>query len=185
MNKFHIMVIPRKWFIAGILAGISLSVLGINPAWGVIRIDPRADLQATPEEVGAIEYTFIKSDSAIAEGDLIALMENYSERCRYKELTKADMRAIWQDFFEHFSRVDPLHAFTRIVVIQGNPLTAEITSTGVLWATSNQTYERVNLVSWVGDIHHMIFEDGMWKFLGQGRNAADRTEFGQVPPPLY
>jgi len=175
-----------RLFVAGMLAGISFSVLGVTtPVWSAFRIDPGADIQADPETVQAIENTFIRADSAIEEGDLDALMQLYSENYRYKDLTKADMRKIWQDFFEQYDRVDTLHAFSRIEVKPGNPLTALITCTGALWATSDQTNQRVDLASWVGDIHHLIFEDGVWKILGQRRNAPNRSEFGQAPPPLF
>jgi len=175
-----------RLFIAGILSVIFFSVLVVvAPAGSALRIDPGADIQADPETVSAIEATFIRADSALEAGDLDALMNLYSENYRYKALTKADMRKIWQRFFEQFHRVDALHSFSRSVVKPGKPSTAQITCTGALWATSNQTDQRVNLASWVGDIHFLILEDGVWRILGQGRNAPNRTEFGQAPPPLF
>ena len=67
----------------------------------------------------------------------------------------------------------------------GNPPTADITCTGALWATVDGTDQRVNLSIWAGDIHHLMYEHGAWRIVGQGRNAPNRPEFGQAPPPLF
>lgn len=179
-------MVKRGILVAGLLTATFISVLGVGaPAWSAFRIEPGADIQADPETVQAIENTFKRAESAIAEENLDALMQMYSESYRYKDLTKADIRKIWQDFFERFDRVDTLHAFSRIVVKPGNPPPAQITCTGAIWGTSDQTNKRMDLASWMGDIHDLIFEDGVWKILGQGRNAPNRTEFGQAPPPLF
>jgi len=184
-ERSEMMKRPRL-FTAVILAAISFIALAVVvPAWSAFRIDSGADIHASPETVEAIENTFVLADSAIKDEDLDALMQVYSENYRYQDLTKADMRKIWQDFFEQYDRVDTLYAFSRIMVTSGTPSTAEITSTGAIWATSVQTNQRVDLASWVGDIHHLILEDGMWKILGPGKNAPNRSEFGQAPPPLF
>jgi hypothetical protein len=112
-------------------------------------------------------------------------MTVYSEHYRYQDLTKADMRTIWKGFFEHYDRIATLHSFSRILVTPGTPPTADLTCTGALWATGDQTDQRVNLSSWAGDIHHLMYEEGAWKILGQGRNAPNRPEFSQAPPPLF
>lgn len=88
------------------------------------------------------------------------------------------MRTIWKDFFARYDRIDALHAFSRIVVTPGKQSTAQITCTGALWATSDRTGQRVNLSIWAGDIHYLVYEDGAWRILGQGRNALNRPEFG-------
>ncbi len=30
-----------------------------------------------------------------------------------------------------------------------------------------------------------MYEQGAWRIVGQGRNALNRPEFGQAPPPLF
>ena len=175
-----------RMLIAGTLVGILFIVLGVDaPASGALRIDTGADIQADTETVRHIEDAFNRAEKAIGEKNLDALMTVYSEHYSYQDLTKADMRKIWKGFFEQYARVATLHSFSRIVVKPGKSPTALITCTGALWATSDQNDQRVNLSSWAGDIHHLIYENGTWKILGQGRNAPNRSDFGQAPPPLF
>jgi hypothetical protein len=151
---------------------------------GALRIDTGADLQTDAETVRHIEDVFNRAEEAIGERNLDALMEVYSEQYRYQDLTKADMRKIWKGFLERYDRISTLHSFSRVVVKPGKYPTAQITCTGALWATSTQNDHRVNLSSWAGDIHHLIYENRAWRIVGQGRNAPNRSEFGQAPPPL-
>ena len=170
--------------IAMALVGISFSILGAGvPASGALRIDTGADIQADAETVDHIEEVFNRAEDAIGEKDLDALMTVYAETYRYQDLTKEDMRKI--GFFEQYDRISTLHAFSRIMVTPGNHPTADITCTGALWATSDQSDQRVNLSAWAGDIHHLSNEHGTWRIVGQGRNAPNRSEFGQAPPPLF
>lgn len=176
----------RRARIAGLLLGISLSILGASaPASGALRIDSGADLQADAETVRHIEEVFNRAEDAIGAKDLDTLMEVYSEHYRYQDLTKANMRTIWKGFFKRYDRIDALHAFSRIVVKPGNQSTAQITCTGALWATSDLTGQRVNLSIWAGDVHHLSDEEGVWRIVGQGRHAPNRPEFGEAPPPLF
>ena len=184
--KKELTLMRERVLIAGMLLGFSLSILGASaPASGALRIDAGADLHADAETVRHIEEVFNRAEDAIREKDLDTLMTVYSEHYRYQDLTKADMRTIWQGFFEHSDRIATLHSFSRILVTPGTPPTADLTCTGALWATGDQTDQRVNLSSWAGDIHHLSYEEGAWKILGQGRNAPTRPEFRQAPPPLF
>lgn len=168
------------------LTGVSFNSLGAGaPAFGALRVDTGAALQADAETVRQIEGVFNLAEKAIGEKDLDALMTVYAEDYRYQDLTKADMRTIWKGFFTHYDRVATLHSFSRIVVTPGKSPTAQITCTGALWATSDGNDQRVNLSSWAGDVHHLIYEHGAWRIVGQGRNAPNRPEFGQAPPPLF
>src|SRR5512146_1717104 len=175
-----------RMLIALTLMGVSFNILGAGaPASAALRIDAGTELHADAETIHQIEEAFNRAEDAIGKGDLDALMEVYSEQYRYQDLTKADMRKIWKGFFEQFARVATLHSFFRIVVKPGKHPTAQITCTGALWATSDQNDQRVNLSSWAGDIHHLIYENSAWRIVGQGRNASNRSELGQAPPPLF
>ena len=141
----------RRELIAGMLLGISLSILGASvTASGAVSIDRGADLQVDAETVRYIEEVFNRAEDAIREKDLDALMTVYSEHYRYQDLTKADMRKICKGFFEPYDRISTLHSFSRILVTPGTPPTADLTCTGALWATVDQTDQRMNLSSWVG-----------------------------------
>ena len=121
----------------------------------------------------------------LGEKDLDALMTVYSQHDRDQDLTKEDTRKIWKGVFVQYDWISTIHTFSRIIVTPGNPPTADITCTGALWAAPDGTDQQVNLSIWAGDIHHLIVEHGAWKVLGHGRNAPNRPEFGQAPPPLF
>lgn len=150
-----------------------------------IRIGHNAEIQADLATVDAIEETFNQAEEAIYRGDLDALMKLYSKDYHYKDFTKKDIRAIWKDFFQHYHNIATSHSFSKIVVRKGKPLTAEVLCTGSLWATSNETNRRVNLASWLGDIHFLVYEDHAWRIRGQDRKAPDLKSFGGAPPPLF
>ncbi len=186
VSETELTLMRRRALIAGTLLGLSLSLLSAGaPASGELRIEPGADIQADAETVRHIEGAFNRAEDAMVEKDLDALMEVYSEHYRYQDLTKADIRNIWKSFFEHYDRIHSLHAFSRIMVTPGTPPTADITCTGALYATVDRTGQRVNLSIWAGDIHHLSYEEGVWRIVGQGRHAPNRPEFRQAPPPLF
>ncbi len=176
----------RRELIAGILLGISLSILGASvTASGAVRLDRGADLQADAETVRHIEEVFNRAEEAIREKGLDALTTVYSEHYRYQDLTKADMRKIWQGFFEHYDRISALHSFSRILMGPG-------TSHGrphlywALWATMDQTDQRVNLSIGAEDIHHMMYEEGAWKISRAGTQCSEpaRIHTGPTAPFL-
>lgn len=185
-QKKDSMLMKGHLLIAVTLVGIFVSILGAGtPASSELRIDTGADIHADAETVDHIVEVFTRAEDAIVTKDLDALMTIYSEDYRYQALTKADLRKIWKSFFEQYDRIHTLHAFSRILVTPGHPPTADITCTGALWATVDGTDHRVNLSLWAGDIHHLSDEHGVWKVRGQGRNAPNRPEFGEAPPPLF
>ena len=79
----------------------------------------------------------------------------YSEHYRYQDLTKSDMRKIWKRFLEQYDRVFTLHSFSRISVKPEKDPRSQITCTGAL-----------------------LYEHGVGRIVGQGRNAPNRPEFG-------
>ena len=168
------------------LIGLLIGYLGSgSTTWAKLRIGTGADIQADAKTVQEIEAAFIRAEAAINEGDVDSLMELYSQDYHYGKLNKHDMKAIWEGFFRKYHRVQTSHSFSRIVAQQGNPLTAEITCTGSIWATSHKPDERVNLASWLGDIHFLVYEKGAWRIRGQDRKSANLSNFGGAPPPLF
>ena len=184
--KKELTLMRRRALIAGLLLGISLSILGASaPASGALRIDSGADLQADAETVRHIEELFNRAEDAIREKDLDVLMTVYSEHYRYQELKKANLTTIWTGFFNRDDQLESRHACSHSGVEPGNQPENEITCTGALWATSDLTGQRVNLSIWAGDVHHLIDEKGVGTIVGQGRQAPNRPEFGEAPPPLF
>jgi len=171
---------------AVMLIGLLIGYQGSgSTAWAKLRIGTGADIQADDKTVREIEASFIRAEAATNEGDVDSLMELYSQDYRYGKLTKHDMKTIWEGFFRKYHRVKTSHSFSRIVVQQGHPLTAEITCTGSIWGTSHKPEERVNLASWLGNIHSLVYENGAWRIRGQDRKSANLSSFEGAPPPLF
>ena len=81
------------------------------------------------------------------------------------------------------------HILTRFVVEENRtPPTAQVTCSGSLWAISNQTGERVNIDSWFGEVHYMIYEDGAWRIRGQAWEpplVEKESRFARPPHPFF
>ena len=176
----------RNTFTILLLMGCVLGWMGLDgESWARIRIGKEAEIRADAKTVQAIEDTFNLAEEALHQRDLNSLMELYSKDYHYQDLTKKDIRGIWKDFFRKYHNIATSHSFSRIVVKGGTPPTAEILCTGSIWATSNQTDQRVNLASWLGDIHFLVYENGAWRIRGQDRKSPDLKPFGGAPPPLF
>ncbi|RMH08819.1 MAG: hypothetical protein D6704_02360 [Nitrospirae bacterium] len=176
-----------KWIISlGLFVSLIIGLSGLwSSGWAKLRISAGAVVQATELTVRQIEEAFNRAEEAIKEEDLDALMHIYSKNYRYQNYTKADMRKIWEEFFKKYDRISTLHSFSRILVKSGKRRTAEVVCTGSLWATASDTHQRVNLASWLGNTHYLIYEDGEWRILGQGTKVSEPSTFRKVPPPLF
>ena len=83
------------------------------------------------------------------------------------------------------SRISTLHSFSKIVVSPGTTPSAKVVCTGSIWATSIETAERVNLDSWLGEVHVLVYEDGMWRIRGPAKKAQEAMGFRAGPHPLF
>jgi hypothetical protein len=50
---------------------------------------------------------------------------------------------------------------------------------------SRQTGDRVNVDSWYGEVHHLIYEDGIWRIRGHAGEAPKGIQFGVAPHPFF
>ena len=156
-----------------------------SPALAKVRFAKGADIQVDAKTIREIQTVFTQAEDAIRTGNLEALMEYYSKDYRSGGLTKDDRRQAWKDFFAGYHRIATSHSFSRIVVKPGKPLTAEVTCTGAIWATANETTRRINLDSWLGDLHYLINEEGQWRIHGRDTIAAKTAPAGESSPPLF
>jgi hypothetical protein len=155
------------------------------PALAKLRLARGADIQVDAKTMREIQTVFNQAEESIRTGNLEALMELYSKDYRFGGLTKDDRRQSWKDFFTLYHRISTSHSFSRISVKPGKDLTAEVMCTGSIWATSNGTTERINLASWLGDLHYLIHEEGEWRIHGKGKIVAKTAQYGGGPPPLF
>ena len=111
-----------------------------------------------------------------------ALMAIYSKDFSYNGLKKDDLKMIWTELFAQYRRMESHHLFSKIVVVHGKVPIAEVTCTGGLWATADVTSERVRIDSWFEEVHHMIYEDGVWRIHGHEGEDPKNTQLGVAHP---
>ena len=170
----------------GILFGIVMWLQSpCLPAYAKLRIGLGPDIQADSKTVREIQQAFNQAEEAISAEDLDALMALYSKRYQHGSLTNEDIRKAWGSLFSKYRRISTAHSFSKIVVSPGTTPSAEVACTGTIWASSIETAERVNLDSWLGEVHVLIYEDGMWRILGPGKKAQAGLGFHGGPHPLF
>ncbi len=177
----------RKTLLAvGILFGIAIWLQGpCLPASAKLRIVMGADIQTDAKTLRAIEQAFNQAEKAIGAADLDGLMALYSERYRHGTFRREDLRKAWGSLFSQYRGISTLHSFSKIVVAPGTAPSAKVVCTGSIWATSKSTGERVNLDSWLGEVHVLVYEGGMWRIRGPAKKAQDAMGFRAGPHPLF
>ena len=158
----------------GILLGLVIVSQGcqtspppVFPDTSGTHISQGADIQGDEKDVQAILAIFQKAEEAVHRKDVDALMALYSENYSHGGYTKDSVRAVWSDLFANHRDFSGTHIFSTVKVEarKTQPI-AHVTCTGSLWAISNETGQRVNIDSWYGEVHHLIFQHGVWHLAG-------------------
>jgi hypothetical protein len=153
---------------------------------GQTMIAESASIQADQRTVDELMLTFHKADEALRRQDLEALMTIYSKNYNYHGIDKPELRNIWQDLFRQYREFSNTHIFSAITAkTEKQPATAEITCTGSIWAVSRLTGRRVNIDSWFGDVHHLVYEDGAWRIIGHAWETPPDTRYILNPHPFF
>jgi hypothetical protein len=176
-----------------LLIGSLISVAGCRfgpmppmPDIGKMQLARGALIQADERALTQILDTFHQADEALQKQDLEGLIKIYSPTYKYHGYDKDRLRLLWEDLFRLYDRFSATHVFSKIVVNDKvNPPTAEITCTGSLWAISKLTGRRVNIDSWFGDVHYLIYEDGAWRMRGHAWELPDPGRFVLSPHPFF
>jgi hypothetical protein len=131
--------------------------------------------------------SFGRAEAAIQKEELKALMTFYSPGYNYHGLKESDVRRVWDEVFTHYRAVASTHLFSDIKIQQvGSQLRAEVTCTGGLYGTEEQTGKRITLDSWFREVHYLVKEDGGWRFLGNAGEAPGSAPFSSTPHhPLF
>ncbi len=170
----------------GVLLGIALGLHGLSlPALAKHRIAAGADIQADQTTVREIRKTFHRAEEALEAEDLDALMAVYSDSYNNLGLTKDDMEKVWSAMFARYRRFSSNHSMSRMDVTSGKTPTAEVTCSGSLYATSEETGKRASIDSWLWETHVLVREDGEWRIRGPGKNAIMALSFGAAVHPLF
>ena len=170
----------------GVLLGIALGLHGLClPALAKHRIAAGADIRADKTTVREIHNMFHRAEVALEAEDLDALMAVYSDSYDNLGLTKDDMEKAWGEVFARYRRFSSNHSMSRVDVTPGKTPTAEVTCSGSLWATFEETGKRVSIDSWLWEVHVLVREDGEWRIGGPGKNAIMTPSFGAAVHPLF
>jgi hypothetical protein len=173
----------------GTMMGMSSCRMGPPPEMadlGKTVIAPSATVQADQRTLDELMATFHRADEALYRQDLDALMTIYSKNYNYHGIDKIELRNIWQDLFRQYRDFSTTHIFSSIIVnAEKTPPVAEITCTGSLWALSKLTGRRVNIDSWFGDVHHLVYEDGSWRIYGHAWEAPRDLGYVLTPHPFF
>ncbi len=150
------------------------------------RLAADAVVEADTDTVHALLSAFARAETAIANRDLGGVMALYSDHYSYHGLKKADIEKIWASLFEDYRTIEDRHTFSVIrVKSTGHGFVAEITCTGVLWATAERSQLRVPIDSWYDEVHQLIRENGVWRIYGNAGEAPKVLPFGTAPHPLF
>jgi hypothetical protein len=126
--------------------------------------------------------SFGRAEAALKKEDLDALMAFYASSYNYHGLKEADVRRVWGEVFTHYQALESVHLFSDITVTKtGSQLRAEVTCTGGLYGTEEQTGKRITLDSWFREVHYLVKEEGGWRFLGNAGEAPSSAPFSSAP----
>lgn len=126
--------------------------------------------------------SFGKAEAALKNEDLDALMAFYASSYNYHGLKEPDVRRVWGEVFTHYKALESVHLFSDITISQaGSQLRAEVTCTGGLYGTEEDTGKRLTLDSWFREVHYLVKEEGRWRFLGNAGEAPSSTPFSSAP----
>ena len=143
-----------------------------------------ADIQADPKTTDEIVSAFKQAEAALQRGDLDGVMTLYAKSYKHHGYNEATLRGVWKDLFREYHDFSTTHVFSRIKVEPNKtPPTAQITCTGSLWGLSSRTGERVNIDSWFGELHYMLYENGSWRIQGHAWEARLDKETRSERPP--
>jgi hypothetical protein len=192
----------RRYGKVGVCLGLGLvwcAVLGVGVASAQVQVLPETTLMVEGKKVTGKKQVqghqmvkellaaFGRAEAALQKEDLNDLMAFYAPAYNYHGLKESDVRRVWDEVFTHYKAVSSLHLFSDIKVLQvDSRLRAEVTCTGGLYGTEEGTGNRITLDSWFREVHYLVKEDGVWRFLGNAGEAPAAAPFSSAPHhPLF
>lgn len=182
-------------------------ILALSWCWILAPVGVMAKVQVLPETLLQVEgkkvtgqsgllhhpvvngllAAFERAEAALQKEDVDALMQFYAPTYDYHGLKAKDVRRVWGEVFEHYKALESLHLFSDIKVSQVNhELRAEVTCTGGLYGTDKRTGNRITLDSWFREVHYLVKEGDVWRFLGNAGEVPAAAPFASAPHhPLF
>lgn len=138
-----------------------------------------------PQVLKELLSIFEQAEQAMQARDIEGVMALYSDNYLYHNLTKAEIRKIWNQLFKNYKELESFHSFSVIRAV-GAESNVEVTCTGVLWGTSKDTTLRTPVDSWYEEVHYLKKENGRWRIVGNlGGESQPVMPFGVAPHPLF
>ncbi|MDH5640141.1 MAG: hypothetical protein OEY28_02520 [Nitrospira sp.] len=131
--------------------------------------------------------SFERAEAAVQKEDLQSLMKFYSAAYNYHGLKQADVWRVWEEVFTHYNKLSSTHLFSTVTILKtGSQIRAEVACTGGLYGTEEQSGKRITIDSWFQEVHYLVKEDGVWRFLGNAGEAPAVAPFSSAPHhPLF
>jgi hypothetical protein len=188
-------------------SALALLVLGVIVSYAIAPVLVWAKAQVLPETVLLVEgkrvswhnsllhhpvvkgvvAAFERAEAGLQQEELDRLMQFYAPAYDYHGLKQADVRRVWSEVFEHYKALESLHLFSDIKVVNvDGKLRAEVTCTGGLYGTDEQSGKRVTLDSWFREVHYLVKDGESWRFLGNAGEVPAAAPFASAPHhPLF
>jgi hypothetical protein len=192
----------RRYGKVNVRIGLGLvlcSVLGVGVVSAKVQVLPETTLLVEGKKltgqkrllghpvVKELLASFERAETALRKEDRDALMKFYASTYDYHGLKETDVRRVWGEEYEHYKALESLHQFSDIKVVPvNNELRLEVTCTGGLYGTDERTGNRITLDSWFREVHYLLKEDGVWRFLGNAGEVPTGAPFASAPHhPLF
>lgn len=166
------------------LVGLGIPTSVPHSAFGKTQLVGGAIQEVGPSVLKEVLSIFEEAEKAMQARDIEGVMALYSDNYLYHNLTKADIRKIWDQLFKHYKELESFHSFS--VIRPAGPGGVEVTCTGVLWGTSKDTMLRTPVDSWYEEVHYLKKDNGRWRIVGNlGGESQPVIPFGVAPHPLF
>ena len=181
------------------VSGVLCGLLGAGTVSAAVQVLPDAvvtvegsaikggKLAMAHPAVRELLASFERAEAGVQKEDLQALMKFYSPAYNYHGLKQADVRRVWEEVFVHYKGVNSTHLLSTITIIRtGSQVRAEVTCTGGLYGIEEHTGKAITLDSWFQEVHHLVNENGIWRFVGNAGDAPTVAPFSSAPHhPLF
>ncbi|MBX3305682.1 MAG: hypothetical protein KF751_06460 [Nitrospira sp.] len=178
---------------------ILCSLVGVGAVWAKVQVLPETVLFVEGKQVSGhksllnhpvvkgVVAAFERAESGLQQEELDRLMQFYDPSYDYHGLKQADVRRVWGEVFEHYKALESLHLFSDIKVLNvDGKLRVEVTCTGGLYGTDEQSGKRVTLDSWFREVHYLVKDGENWRFLGNAGEVPAAAPFASAPHhPLF
>jgi hypothetical protein len=158
-----------------------------TPVAAAVGFAPGVGADADRLVIKELVAAFNEAEAAVKKADLDAVMKFYATTYNYHGLKRLDVRRVWEEVFLHYGNLSSSHVFTELKLIQADGVRkAYVTCTGGLYGMEKQTGKAITIDSWVREVHYLVKEEGVWRFLGNAGGASPSAPAASAPHhPLF